>query len=535
MNREANNTLWIVSIAALALSVVTGWKVLTQTDAKPKDAAAASSAEGSTPKQVSKSTKEQTERDAVAPASPTNSSSSTSSSSSLPSPSSSVAASSSPPLAPTKSVPKTEAAQAPVDLKLSSTVRLPLVPIATDKNKLEEEAFSVANTLAGKRPSDAKAVHVAAVCNSQLNKTGEAQRLWLKCVELEPKVETYYLNLAANGLFRGDTEFALSILEKAEANGISSSDISHHKGLALSRLGEDERAVEVLQKAIDSGASSPAHWMILGQSQMRLGKLDDAKRNMERAVELGVNNRALYSALMNTCVRLKLPEQAAKYREIVESMGDDTTTDGQQRFEMISDREARRVLISVLAEASSVYRGVGMFEDAELLALRLLAIDPGNYGMCRFLADLYHDGKRIPEEITVRERMLEIAPNDLMNYLQLAKNYADASQPKQTEALLKMAIAIAPNQAIGYAAMAEFLLERRNPTQAKWYAEQALNREPSPAGYKLLASIHRMLGQESEAQKVEAAARETAKAPASTPAETRPATSPNTAVTETPQ
>ena len=384
------------------------------------------------------------------------------------------------------------------------TVRLPISPTVSDKEKLREEAFSIANTLVAKRPSDARAIHVAAVCNSQLTQTVEAQRLWEKCIELEPRTENFYLNLAANALFRGDTEYALGVTEKALANGLTSSNMSHHQALALARLGEDERAVEVCREAIDNNAASPGHWLLLGQSLLRLGQHEDAKKTLEEAIQQGVDNRALYVALMNACVRLKLTEEAVKYRDKVDAMGDDAPADGNQSFAEMSEREARNALIAVLAEASSVYREAGMFEDGEMLGLRLLAIEPNNYGICRFLADLYRDTKRKADEIVVRERMLQLAPNDLMNVLQLARCYADTNQPEQTQATLKLAISTTPNEAIGYAAMAEFLLERREPAKAQWYAEQAVSREASPAGYRLLAAILRSQGKESEAQKVEA-------------------------------
>lgn len=401
----------------------------------------------------------------------------------------------------------TEPPKSPVAVKsLDASVSIPTFQINVDKADVEAEAFRVAEQLLTRRPNDAQALHVAAVCNSQFHKTTEAQRLWLKCIELSPKTETYYLNVAANALFRGDTELALATLEKAEASGIQSADIAHHMGLALTRLGEDERAVEVLKRTLQKDSNLAAHWMLLGQSELKLGRLPAAKESLNKAVELGAKSRALYLALLNTSVRLGEKDEAARYRVIIESMGDKPTDDGREQFRTISDREAKRVLITVLGEACVVYRDAGLIEDAEHTALRLLAHDPDSYGTCLFLAELYQSRQLPAEELVARQRMLEINPSDIVNQLQVARILADTGHPQRCEAAIKLVIAIAPQQALGYAAMAEFLVSQGLPQRAQWYAEQALVRERSPAGFKLLAAILRAQGKETEAQSVEKSA-----------------------------
>jgi tetratricopeptide (TPR) repeat protein len=394
----------------------------------------------------------------------------------------------------------------PVPKSLEATVAMPTFQLSVDKAELEAESFRVANQLLAARPNDAQAIHVAAVCNSQFQKTAEAQELWLKCIELSPTTETYYLNVAANALFRGETELALATLEKAIANGIRSADISHHMGLALTRLGDDEKAVEVLQQAINSDSNLAAHWMLLGQSQLKLNRLPDAKVSLNRAVALGVRNRAVYLALLNTSMRLGEKEEAAKYREIVDAAGDKPTDDGRERFRTISEREAKRVLLTVLGEACVVYRDAGLLEDAEHTALRLLAHEPDNYGTCLFLAEMYHRRNMPAEELIARQRMLEINPSEFLNQLHVARILADAGYPQRCEGAIKLVISIAPQKALGYAAMAEFLQSQGLANRAQWYAEQALDRERSPAGFKLLASILRSQGKEAEAQSIEKSA-----------------------------
>ncbi len=388
---------------------------------------------------------------------------------------------------------------------LEPSVVFPNFQVTEDKAALEAEAFAVANRLMAMMPNEAKAIHVAAVCNSQFHKTAEAQKLWLKCIDLSPNTETYYLNVAANAIFRGETELALETLERAYARGIRSADISHHTALALTRLGEDERAVEVLKNALKESSALPAHWMLLGQSELKLNRLEDAQASLNKALDMGIRSRPLYVALLNTASRMGNKELMEKYKQIVAESSDQPTDDGKEQFRAISDREARRVLITVLGEACVVYRDMDRVEDAEHAALRLLAHEPNNYGTCLFLAELYAKRHQVADEVAARERMLEINPSDLMNRLQFARLLVDAGFSKRGESQLKAVIMLAPQQAIGYAAMAEFLVSEKQPARAQWYAEQALQRENSPGGRRLLARILRSQGNEAEAQKVESA------------------------------
>ena len=383
-------------------------------------------------------------------------------------------------------------------VSLDSSVVLPKLQISIKNDDMEAEAFRVANVLVAKMPNDARALHVAALCNSQLHKTTEAQNLWLKCIELSPKSEAFYLNVAANALYRGDTDIALEILQKATANGLESADITHHLGLALSKLGDDEKAAEVLKKAVQKQPNLGGHWMLLGQSELKLNRLQDAKSSLSKALELGVQTRAVYLALLNTSVRLGEKDEVRLYREKIDELGDQNVGDGREQFRANSERDAKRILVTVLGEAYVVYKDANLPENAEHAALRLLAIEPNHYGTCVFLSDLYRARKMPAEELATRQRMLELNPSDLLNHLQAARILSDMGYPKRCEAAIKTVTTLAPQRALGFAAMAEFLVSQGLFEQAQWYAEQALERERSPGGLKLLESIQKALGKKTE-------------------------------------
>ena len=111
------------------------------------------------------------------------------------------------------------------------------------------------------------------------------------------------------------------------------------------------------------------------------------------------------------------------------------------------------------------------------------------------------------EERVVRRRLVEIEPQRFERYLSLAKVSAQLGEPEAAEATLKMAIAIKPEAAIGFATLAEFYVEGGKAKQARWYAQEAVRRQPSAEGYELLASTCRLLGDHEGAKTALALAR----------------------------
>ncbi len=392
------------------------------------------------------------------------------------------------------------------------TVILPVQDAAASKSELELEAEYTANRLLERMPNSARAMHVSAMRQAQLHNTEEAVKLWTKCIELDPKTEQYYVNLAAAAIDRGQSNLALSTLEQAVANGLRSSDVLHHLSISLLNTGRVEEAAKIATETLQNQPRSAAHWLILGQAQLKLGQLSEAEASLLKAIELGVHSKAAYFSLFNVCVRLGKQDDASKYREIYASFSE-KKLDVTERFNILSEAEARRLDISVLLEACALYIAAGQHRDAEHQLLRVLAIESDNRAACQELASLYVREGRMADERVVRERLIKLDPNNLMNYLFAAKACAASGDMAQAEAYIKLAISLAPRTISGYAAMAEFLIEKKQPSRAVWYLQQALEIEPSAEGFKLLAQTQRALGNISEAEAAEAALRQLADEP----------------------
>lgn len=346
-------------------------------------------------------------------------------------------------------------------------------------------------------------MHVSALLYAQLHQTAKAEELWARCLELDPQAEPYYVNLAAIAMDRGKSELAVATLEKALENGIDSPNISHHLSLALMNIGELEKAVEVATAAVEQYESA-AHLLVLGQAQLKVGHTQAAEASLRKAIALGAQTKTAYFALFNACMRNGKVDEARKFREKYDSFDDDDEKlAADERYQVLSDSEARRVALSVLAESAALYMDASKPREAEHIWLRILALDPSHTAALRELAELYESQEREGDAVVAHQRLTEADPNNLLNYLLLARSQIANEDPQAAEASIKLAISLAPQQVTGYAAMTDFLLEQQQPERAQWYIEYALKIKPSSQGYQLLAKTLRAQGKEPEAREAE--------------------------------
>ncbi|MCA9193192.1 MAG: tetratricopeptide repeat protein [Planctomycetales bacterium] len=384
------------------------------------------------------------------------------------------------------------------------TVMLPTISAPATREELEKEAIFLVEALMSALPDQPLAMHVAAILYAQLHRTEEAEELWQKCIRIDPTVEPYYLNLAANALDRGDSELALMTLQDAVSRGMKSPDILHHLGLALTNQGQAKEAIEVLQEALQLSPDSPGHWMVLGQAQLKAGEVEAAEESLLKALNMGASSRSLFFALANTSMRLGKKEAAAEFREKYNAFEKEETLDGEARYQALSESEARRIAISVYSEAAAVYKTAGLFGRAELCLLRILALDHENLSACNELAEVYQSQQRSADEMIVWRRVVELNPFALLNYLKMAKAADDSGDAEAAEAAIKRAISLAPQMVTGYVAMAEFLMENEQFAKSQFYIEQAMLLAPSREGFQMLAKVCRLQGKEAEAQAAEA-------------------------------
>jgi len=365
--------------------------------------------------------------------------------------------------------------------------------VTATAEQLQREAEHVATQLRERYPGVPEALHVVAMMRAQLRQTAEAEELWQECIRLAPDDERYSINLAAVAMERGQSELAAATLQQAVAAGSKSPDVAHHLGVALVNLGRCEEAETILEKALADYPQSAAHWLVLGQAQLKLGQTAEAEASLRQALALGAEAPGTYFALSNACLRQGKRDEAEQYRARYAELKATEPLDAQQRFQILSTAEARRTAVAVLTEAAAVHGRQQDTLEAERLLLRAVALDPAGIESLRALAGLYQAAGLLPEERVVRRRLAELEPSRFSNHIDLAQVSAQLGEREAAEAALKMAVTMQPDAAVAYATLAQFHLEGGKAKLARWYAQESLRRQPTAAGYRLLAATCRLL------------------------------------------
>ncbi len=414
---------------------------------------------------------------------------------------------------PTQELLAVETAKSSIHDGMQPSVVLPRQAFAISSDQLEAECGKFVERLLNSLPDDSVALNLAALYYSRTQQTTKADELWKRVLALSPKDLVLYYNWSSNAIQQGQSERALEILAQAERNGVKDPQLVYHRAVSLSHLGRDEEVESLLGPLVTSAEMDGSHWLQLGLSQSKLGKYEVARVSLLKARELGVNSKSLLNGLVNCSARLKDREAAEAYRSELSSIKEDVTEFGQEQYEARSESRIRALTLGILGEGIEVYRLAGRLNNAEHAALRVLAIEPHSLDVCNLLYEIYVDKKEPHNQYAVMERLTELQPNYLLNYLLMAKAASMAGNHARAEGLIKLTIASAPEDATSWSAMAEFLIERDRSTEAVWYIEQAIVRAPTRDAYLLLADALKVSGQNDRAVAAEAKAQELTKIP----------------------
>lgn len=377
---------------------------------------------------------------------------------------------------------------------LRPTISLPDVEAEATAEALQRETREVANRLRDRWPDSPEALHVAAIVHAMLRETAEAERLWQRSIELDPRGTQYYVNLAAIAIDRGNSELARATLQQALDKGCTSADVYHHLALALTNLGRCEEAAEVAAKGLAAYPDSAGCWRMLGESQLKLGKAAEAEASLRQAINRGSSSASAYFALANACARQGKREEAAEFRKLFAELKAAEPIDPQQRYQVLTTAEARRNAVAALWEAATICAWKDDLAEAEKLLLRALAIEPARADFLRALSAIYRNQGRDADTEVVLQRLVELDPQDLGERINLARMSARLGKFSTAEAIFKKVIDAAPNAAAAYEGLARLYLEHGKLGEARWHAEEAARWAPTSASYRLLADICRRSG-----------------------------------------
>lgn len=370
---------------------------------------------------------------------------------------------------------------------------LPSVPQVVNTEVLQSELRQLADAMVARYPQDPASFHLAGRIYSSLKQTKDAERLWSKSVELNCKQTGPYVGLARIWITLGREQEALTLLEKTKhAVGVS--------GELLSSLGECQENSGALENARDSylactklEPNTAGVWQSLGRVQNQLGLFEDAETSLRKSIELNGPTVPALLTLSAVLVRQKRTDEATELRRQITEL---QAFEGPQErtFQQQYDDALRGIAADMFVGAAEVDEQNGKLLEAGEDCLKSISYQPRQLKAYQLLSAIYHKAGRLPDVIVIQKRLLELQPNNPLNYLNLASLLLQVGDAEAAEVRLRQAVEIDPNGTIAQIALARLCLTTGKLTDARTLASEIVERSHSIEGYQLLGETMEAAG-----------------------------------------
>ncbi len=381
--------------------------------------------------------------------------------------------------------------------KLQPTLELPEGTERKDINvaDLQLELKRLATTLTVDYPNDAACFHLAAQVQFELKQFEVAEQLWKKCLEVNPMYMGPYVGLATLLMDKGRNEDAIEVLGKAESLGGNSPEMLLKLGEAFENAGNLDSALQRLQQAALAYPENGEIWVALGRVQNQNNKPAEAEISLRRAIEIGGEKEPVLFALNAALMRQGKLQESAAIRESMTKLKQSKPFE-QEPFQDRYDTALSRIAADVFISAATISEANEKLDDANKLYLRALELNPRNVEAYSGLLYVARRQERLPDQRLLLSKLIEYDSKNLLNYTNLASVAMQMGDARFAEKTLNDAVAMDPEGILAQAASAKLYLNLRNFTKARALAMQVVERQPSPAAFRLLAATYRAEGLE---------------------------------------
>ena len=157
---------------------------------------------------------------------------------------------------------------------------------AVSRHGLLEQADSALRDRLRGDPNDPLVLAILAEVQRLLGQLGEAEPLFVRCLERHPSCENAKIGLALTLISLTREAEALSLLEPLAASRPRSRPIQVALASCLAGLGEQGRAIAILQAEIAAGPSDADLWIRYGLALKSVARTDEAIAAIRRAIAL---------------------------------------------------------------------------------------------------------------------------------------------------------------------------------------------------------------------------------------------------------
>jgi len=374
-----------------------------------------------------------------------------------------------------------------IDQSPTAPITLPTEPVPNSPGQLTQAATSAIATLISEYPQSYEPHIIAAQFAQSTYQYDDAKDHWQAVLKLSPDETDAQIGMARVAIAQGRPQDAVNQLTKLLPLSSPTAAFSLSYARGLQQTGDLEHAIKHIDTAVQQFPVDAEILEVAAEINTQAGQLEKAEEYFIRAITQRPEKRSLHFGLAGVYRRLgkaKLAqayqEQAAKLRPKVDISEDS--------FEVEYDQTFRFIVSRALADVAQFYLNQARYDDAQSQAIQAIEIFPQGAHGYQVLSQVFYRQKQIGQAFFVHQRLVEVAPNDPSNYVNLSKlAFMSGRQTVGRDALLE-ANRRQPGSALITSALATYYLESGDFREAKSYAEQSIGIRPTLTAYQVLAT-----------------------------------------------
>lgn len=387
----------------------------------------------------------------------------------------------------------------PTQAPTESKIHFPTSQQPVDVEHLRQELGELAVQLQSEYPQEAGAFHFAAQIYSELKQTAEAESSWRKSVELGASAPGPYAGLAELLNNSGRESEAIDLLTKAHKAGIQSEETVLQLAVAYENSGQLPEARQELERGLLGYPENPRLWLAKGRVFNQLGEYELGEKSILKHIELAGDSETALFLLSTAQVRQRKTQEAAETRDRLAQFRVNINQEAPD-FQTNYESALRNIACSQLISSAALAEQYQRFPEAETHLLRAIQLEPANGQALMSLSSVYRKQNKTGTAIQVHLRLIEVQPNNLLNYSNLASLAFQTGDWQLAETTLLNAEKLEPDGVVAQTSLANLYLALRNLPKAQKYATQVLERKPSVEAHLLMASVYEAMEKLPEAQ-----------------------------------
>jgi tetratricopeptide (TPR) repeat protein len=350
---------------------------------------------------------------------------------------------------------------------------------------LKKEELGQAEALAAQFGRSDDALVVLGNVYRKYGNSAGALACWEKALTINPARVDAYDGMAMVAMEKGEHDRAAELWGKGLSIKPDTREFRCSMAQALSRADCHVDAIGALEEEIRRFPTSGLAYYLLGQEDLLKKDYPAAKANYEKAITLLPNHTGAYYGLMTVCLRLKLADEAGRYKARFDEL---KARDTQETQDSLRGRDDFQAMWKTTAEtylaAEAMYRKAGDPRRAQAALRRAEAIDPDNPRLLtRRAQDLRGQG-RLAEALAVHEKIATTSPDDIVNLFNMAGICIEIKQYEKAQMAFQSVIARAPGFDGAYRELARLYLNQgREFARARELATTAVKLAPTAANY----------------------------------------------------